>query len=547
MNPDPVTNKPKPVENVALDDVALDDVALDDVALDDVALDDVIDRLQTFQGSFITASVFESSEISSKLDDIKTNFLDWNMQLVELEKQKSGLYVSGSLWKRYIEVLRETLIIVETVAGIRDNVIAEGEREDVLTRDIQKLTVMFSLINDKALQILRSRVSDREKLRSVDSTIRRNLDVIERRIDDLVKSMPVRYTELTGVSKMSMYIQRFFTWVLYIGIFLHHKNYLEIIKDYRDLEWYDILFRIVSGSVIVNFTSNPVTHFRVAEATRGLILGLLRVLPIVNVFVRAGENSLLISNTLGFFYWALWPMIYDFYMISIRLVVYTRAVIVTSTVEEYINQIYNRYVGGVRFDWDITRFQDYIVGLFYKRVREDVGSWMDPQVYWRKYCKTLDKSLPANLQICKHESKTAVGDRLSQTILHLTGKDVFRMADATIRKVIEASQEQPVLSIGCDKLCDNEWKTFEQLLKQNMDTLGFSDIYQETYKASSIVGYREYIRPQHSKQIVGAYLLWMTVMFIVITFVKTRSISQFSTLTKRKLKPKTKGRSKTKS
>jgi hypothetical protein len=245
------------------------------------------------------------------------------------------------------------------------------------------------------------------------------------------------------------------------------------------------------------------------------------------MFVKSGEHSFLVSNTCGFLYWAMWPIMYDLWMFVARLLVLTRAVIVTSTVKEYVNVIYDRYVSGLTIQADITDFFNNFINDVYQKIKtsmySEVSSYFDPTVYMGKissaYCNNIDISMSYNL--CKkNKEMTKPNDEIQRIILNLKADDVIKKSYELYEKYMDVYKQNQILTISCDDSCKSEWDSFEKILAKNMDNLGFMDIYQETYKSSPWVGYREYIKPDDTGMIVSTYLFWMFTWFVLIGLLK---------------------------
>ena len=200
---------------------------------------EIVENLQIFQNSYINASVFEADEIFNKLGKMRSQVLDWNKRLSEMEKNlknrdklKEDSNISGELWERYVQVLKRALEIVETLGFVRSNVIVgENGEEETTDQNIKNITVKFVKTNDKILNILNSGYKEQSVsvLKNINTLTRKNLDVIESYIDRLIQRMPKKYTEYTNISKFSQYIRMSFYYLLFIGMYIHHENYLNII------------------------------------------------------------------------------------------------------------------------------------------------------------------------------------------------------------------------------------------------------------------------------------------------------------------------------
>lgn len=522
--------------------------------IEEKSLLDIVDNLQVFQSSYVNSSMYEADEIAEKLHKIRSQVLDWNKRLTSIEnnlknyhKLETSSNISGDLWQKYVTVLLDVLQVVETIGFIRGNVIIGiDDQEEKIDENIKKITVKFVKINDKIIHILDSKdilKHTTSTLKNIDKVARDNLDVIEKDIDKLIDKMPTKYTEFTRVTKFSQYIRSYFYSILFIGAFIHHENYLNIISTYKHLEWIDIFYRIICGSVLANFRLNPFAHYKIAELNKQLILWILKNIPLLNMFVKSGEHSFLISNTCGFLYWAMWPIIYDLWMFVARLLVLTRAVIVTSTVKEYVNVIYDRYISGLTIQADITDFFNNFINGVYQKIKtsmySEVSSYFDPTIYMGKistaYCNNIDISLPYNLctkskEILKPNSET------QRILLNLKADDVIKKSYELYEKYIDVYKQNQILTISCNDSCKSEWDSFEKILAKNMDNLGFMDIYQETYKSSPWVGYREYIKPDDTGMIVSTYLFWMFTWFVLIGLLRRNKYSfNIQNITSRKV------------
>jgi hypothetical protein len=490
--------------------------------LDKINPENIINQLQSFQINFINASIYDSEEITSRLKNIKENFLSWNIKLKQLDSN-----LAGELWTRYIIVLKNILILTESIAYTRekDRPSIHSEQEEYINKSVKKLAKSLSIMNDRLLIILNTIKNKNEKIKDIKDYAYNELDSIQKDINILIDKMPDKYFDQTSFGKITLYIFYYFNWVLYVGLFLHYNNYLDIISKYKDLEWYDILFRVISGMIITNFRNNPITHFRVAEATKNVIKNFLKLIPLLNILVNIGENNYLIGNFWSYFYYTMWPLIYDFFMFGIRLIIYSRSVIMSNTVQEYILQIYDRYIANISFAFDFTPLQNYILNLIDFRINETkkhIFSYVNPKVYWNWYCtnKRNDSSLynKFKMSLCGNDQETS---SYVQTVINFTGQDVVKIAEKTIENIQISIQQQNVLTLECGSDCQNKWTSFENILQKQMDDLGFMDIYQETYKSSPWVQYRTQVTPQNTDVLISGFFLYNLVFFIILMFYKT--------------------------
>jgi hypothetical protein len=489
--------------------------------LENMTAENMINQLQSFQINFINASIYDSEEITSRLKNIKENFLTWNIKLKQLDS-----HLCGELWSKYVNVLKNILILAESIAYTRekDRVSIHDEKEEYINKSIKKLTKSLSIMNDRLIIILDTNKDD--KIKDIKDYAYNELDSIQKDIDILIDKMPEKYFEQTRFSKITLYIFYYFNWVLYVGLFLHHNNYLEIISKYKDLGWYDVLFRVISGIIIINFRTNPITHFRVAEATKSVIKNFLKLIPLLNILVNIGENNYLIGNFWSYFYYTMWPLIYDFFMFGIRIIIYSRSVVMSNTVHEYVLQIYDRYISNISFAFDFTPLQNYILNLIDFRINETkkhILSYINPKIYWNWYCinKRNDESLynKFKMSLCGSEMESSTS--YAQVVINFTGKDVVKIAERTIENIQTTIQQQNILTLECGSDCQNKWTSFENILQKQMDDLGFMDIYQETYKSSPWVEYRTQITPQNTDVLISGFFLYNLVFFIILMFYKT--------------------------
>lgn len=513
---------------------------------------EIVENLQIFQNSYINASVFEADEIFNKLGKMRSQVLDWNKRLSEMEKNlknrdklKEDSNISGELWERYVQVLKRALEIVETLGFVRSNVIVgENGEEETTDQNIKNITIKFVKTNDKILNILNSGYKEQSVsvLKNINTLTRKNLDVIESDIDRLIQRMPKKYTEYTNISKFSQYIRMSFYYLLFIGMYIHHENYLNIITAYKDLQWLDIVFRIVSGSLLANFRLNPFTHFKLAELTRNSIVWILKNIPLVNIFMKSGENSFLLSNTFGYLFWALWPMMYDMWMFSARLLILTRAVIVTRTLNEYVNVIYDRYVSGLTIHADITEFFHNLMNSLYLKIKNsmysEVSAYFDPRKYMGKisqaYCNNIDIALPYNL--CNKQSELAKEyDSSDRIIFNFKAEDIIKKSYDIFEIYLEKQNENQILTIDCDDSCRKDWDNFEKILAKNMEELGFREIYQETYKTSPLVTYGEYINTDSLQMNIYYMIIWFVFVVLFKKFENNKYLNRMGDVFRKKV------------
>jgi hypothetical protein len=160
--------------------------------LENMTAQNIINQLQTFQINFINASIYDSEEITSRLKNIKENFLTWNVKLKSIDSS-----LAGDLWSKYTKVLKNILTLAESIAYTRekDRPSIHDEQEEYINKSIKKLSKSLSIINDRLIIILDT--SKNDKIKDIKDYAYNELDSIQKDIDILIDKMPDKYFEQT--------------------------------------------------------------------------------------------------------------------------------------------------------------------------------------------------------------------------------------------------------------------------------------------------------------------------------------------------------------
>jgi hypothetical protein len=119
----------------------------------------------------------------------------------------------------------------------------------------------------------------------------------------------------------------------------------------------------------------------------------------------------------------------------------------SNTVQEYVLQIYDRYISNISFAFDFTPLQNYILNLIDFRInqtKKHILSYINPKIYWNWYCinKRNDESLYNKFKMSLCGSQMESSTSYAQVVINFTGKDVVKIAERTIENIHTTIQQQ---------------------------------------------------------------------------------------------------------
>jgi hypothetical protein len=310
-----------------------------------------VKNMQELENNFVESNIYFRNTIKEKTNVFHNQFMEWNLQLHRLDAVKAG-----KVWKKYFTVARRLVELTESIPATRGSGKTAKDFKQIKQID-EHVKFIFEQLNITNYHIL-ERFKTLSHIDTIITYIDYQLETIDSHITDVTKQLPKEYRDTNIVSSLKSFSVKYFESILVLGFFLYHPIYTDVVDKILQLKdnfnfssiqstisslvyIYDIFFRIIGGTIIINAQKNPLFHFRIHEFSSNVAKKFLeKAMSMITVNSITGLNETL-SHLWVMGYFVLWPIIHEIFteITSIYLAIHSG--FYTDTIKEYYDRIKN--------------------------------------------------------------------------------------------------------------------------------------------------------------------------------------------------------------